>query len=114
MLCVQETQVHKTRVENLKNTLGFDHAFAVSSIGRSGGLGIIWNNNMRVELLLYSQYHIDVILTEGDREPWRLTCVYGEAQLSERHKMWSLLKFIKSSSPLPWVCIGDFNEFYIN
>ena len=65
---------------------------------------------MRVELLPYSQYHIDVILTEGDKEPWRLTCVYGEAQLSERHKTWSLLKFIKSSSSLPWVCIGDFNE----
>ena len=62
VLCVQETQVHKTRVENLKNTLGFDHAFAVSSIGRSGGLGIIWNNNMRVKLLSYLQYHIDVIL----------------------------------------------------
>ena len=35
--------------------------------------------------------------------------MYGEAQLSERHKTWSLLKFIKSSSSLPWVCIGDFN-----
>ena len=65
---------------------------------------------MRVKLLPYSQYHIDVIPTERDREPWRLICVYGEEQLSERHKTWSLLKFIKSSSPLPWVCIGDFNE----
>ena len=36
--------------------------------------------------------------------------MYGEEQLSERHKTWSLLKFIKSSSSLQWVCIGDFNE----
>jgi hypothetical protein len=36
--------------------------------------------------------------------------VHGETQLSERYKTWSLLKFIKSSSSLPWVCIGDFNE----
>ena len=36
--------------------------------------------------------------------------MYGEVQLSEQHKTWSLLKFIKSSSSLPWVCIGDFNE----
>jgi exonuclease III len=40
VLCVQETQVHKSRVESLKNTLGLDQAFAVSSQSHSGGLGI--------------------------------------------------------------------------
>ena len=39
-----------------------------------------------------------------------MTCVYGEAQALERHKTWDLLKFIKASSHLPWVCIGAFNE----
>ena len=29
---------------------------------------------------------------------------------SERHKTWDMLKFIRSSSPLLWVCIRDFNE----
>jgi hypothetical protein len=42
VLCVLETQVHKARVEGLKCTLGYDNAFAVSSSGRSGGLGIFW------------------------------------------------------------------------
>ena len=37
-------------------------------------------------------------------------CVYGEAQTPERHKTWESLKYIKASSPLPWMCIGDFNE----
>ena len=31
VLCVLESQVHKTRVEGLKSTLGFSNAFAVSS-----------------------------------------------------------------------------------
>jgi len=114
VLCVLETQVHKTRVENLKSTLGFDNAFAVSSSGRSGGLGIFWNNKTRVELLPYSQYHIDAIISEAGSEPWRLTCVYGEAQVAERHKTWDMIKFIKASSPLPWVCMGDFNEVLHN
>jgi exonuclease III len=57
VLCVLETQVHKARVEGLKHFLGYDNAFAVSSSGRSGGLGIFWNNNTRVEILPYSQYH---------------------------------------------------------
>ena len=36
--------------------------------------------------------------------------MYGEAQTNERHKTWNMLKFIKSSSHLPWVCVGHFNE----
>ena len=101
VLCVLETQVHKARVEGLKNTLEYDNAFAVSSAGRSGGLGIYWNNNTRVEILPFSQYHINAIVTENGRDPWRLTCVYGEAQVAERHKTWDMLKFIKASSNLP-------------
>jgi hypothetical protein len=97
-------------VENLASTLGYDNAFAVSSSGRSGGLGIYWNNEIKIDILPYSQYHIDAVVTPSGSDQWRLTCVYGEAQASERHKTWDMLKFIKASSPLPWLCIGDFNE----
>jgi hypothetical protein len=69
-----------------------------------------WNNEINVEILSYLQYHIDARIMEGTNEPWRLTCVYGEAQVSQRFKTWDMLKHIKSSNPLPWVCIGDFNE----
>lgn len=54
VLCVLETQVNKSRVEGLKSTLGFDNAFAVSSSGRSGGLGIFWNKEINIEILPYS------------------------------------------------------------
>jgi exonuclease III len=79
VLCVLETQVHKTRVESLKGTLGFDNYFAVSSDGRSGGLGIFWNNEIKLQLLPYSQYHVDAIITEGSNDPWRVTCVRGSS-----------------------------------
>ena len=73
-------------------------------------MGIFWNNDIKIEILLYSQYHIDAIVTEAGGDPWRLTCVYGEAQTSEHFKTWNLLKHIKSSNALLWMCIGDFNE----
>jgi hypothetical protein len=90
--------------------LGFANAFAVSSSGRSGGLGIFWNNEIKIDILRYSQYHINSIVSENGGCPWRLTCVYGEAQTNERFKTWGMLKHIRSSSDLPWVCIGHFNE----
>ena len=96
ILCVVETQVHKKRVEGLSSTLGYDRGFGVSSSGRSGGLGIYWNNDTDVEILPYSQYHIDAIITENGCEPWRLTCVYGEAKTHLRFKTWDMLKYILS------------------
>ena len=54
VLCIQETQLPKARVESLKGSLGFDNSFAVSSLGRSGGLGLFWNNNINIQLLSYS------------------------------------------------------------
>jgi exonuclease III len=110
VLCVIETQIHKSRVEGLARTLGYDNCFAVSSTGRSGGLGMFWNNDTNLDVLPFSQYHIDARITESSGEQWRLSCFYGEAQVSERHKTWDMMKRIKASSPLPWVCIGDFNE----
>jgi hypothetical protein len=88
----------------------FANAFAVSSSGRIGGLGIFWNNEMKIDILPHSQYHIDSIVSEHGGSPWRLTCVYRKAQTNERFNTWDMLKHIRSSSALPWVCIGDFNE----
>ena len=51
----------------------------------------------------YSCYHLDVSVEESGHEIWRLTCVYGEAQTHLRYR-------ISTSSSLPWMCIGDFNE----
>jgi hypothetical protein len=110
ILCVVETQLSKKSVDNLSRCLGFDNSFAVSSSGHSGGLGLFWNNEIKNEVLPYSQYHIDIIVYEQGKEPWRLTVVHGEAQVNERHKTWDVLKFIRSSNDLPWLCIGDFNE----
>jgi hypothetical protein len=82
----------------------------VSSTGRSGGLGVFWNNETSFQILPFSQYHIDAVISEAGSTPWRFTCIYGEAQVAERFKTWDLLKHIKASNDLPWMCIGDFNE----
>jgi hypothetical protein len=46
-----------------------------------------WNNEINIEILPYSQYHLDAIVSSDLMEPWRLTCVYGEAQVRERRNV---------------------------
>jgi ribonuclease HI len=110
ILCILETQINKDRVEGLSGSIGFDNGYAIDSSGRSGGIGVFWNNEIKLNCLGYSKYHIDFSVDDLGSVPWRLTCVYGEAQVSERYKTWDTLKGMASNSPLPWLCIGDFNE----
>ena len=110
VLCVVETQISATRVEGLASTLGFDNGYAVSSNGRSGGIGMFWNNEINLEILGYSEYHLDAKVSMANIPYWRLTCVYGEAQTGERYKTWNTMKSLASTSTLPWTCMGDFNE----
>lgn len=110
ILCILETQIEGSRVENLSSTLGFNKSFAVSSSGRSGGLGIFWNDSIKVEVSGYSEYHIDVIVDDLLGIKSRVTFVYGEAQVNERYKTWDMLRGIAGTSTLPWAVIGDFNE----
>jgi hypothetical protein len=55
VFCVLENQLHKSRVECLARQLGYDHSFAVSSSGRSGGLAMFWNNEIKLEILPWMQ-----------------------------------------------------------
>lgn len=83
MLCIVETQIARTWVKSLVGTLGFDKSYAVDSNGRSGGLGIFWNNDIQVDVFGYSDYHISARILEPDQDDWWLSCMYDEGQMSE-------------------------------
>jgi hypothetical protein len=103
VFCIVEIQINRSRVEGLASTLGYDHAFVVGSDGRSGGLGIFWNNSTTLDILGYSEYHIDASIEGNVETPWRLTCVYKEARAAERYRTWDMMKDIGSISDVPWV-----------
>ena len=69
-----------------------------------------WNNEIKMENLGYSQYHIDMKVSELGGDPWRLSCFYGEAQTNLRQRTWDTMKNLATLHNLPWACIGDFNE----
>jgi exonuclease III len=110
VLCLVETQLDKSRLANLARPFGYDNCYAVSSEGRSGGLAMYWNNPLGLDLQSFSKNHIDMKVLDADKDPWRLTCIYGEANRTHRHHTWELLSLLCAHSDLPWVCIGDYNE----
>ena len=109
-LCILETQIGGTRAENMAGSLGFNKSFAVSNSGRSGGLGVFWNEEMKLDIVGYSQYHIDAVIDDLADVKIRVTFVYGEAQVNARYNTWDMLRGIVGASDIPWLVLGDFNE----
>ncbi|XP_075478769.1 uncharacterized protein LOC142519616 [Primulina tabacum] len=95
-----------------RNTLGFSGCFIVDSLGKSGGLMLLWKSSICVCIKSYSPGHIDCLIQEPDFA-WRFTGFYGQPDISLRRFSWDLLRKLKrlpELCELPWLVGGDFNE----
>ncbi|CAN0847201.1 hypothetical protein LINGRAHAP2_LOCUS4847 [Linum grandiflorum] len=109
---LMETKLKKNGVEVLKHKLGFDKGDEVAAIGRSGGLCILWKQEIDLVVKSKSENFIDAEIREGDsRRKWRFTGVYGWSKHQDHHRTWSLLRSLHNGSDNPWLCVGDFNQF---
>ena len=74
VLFLCETLVHANKIEEIHIRLGFEEAFIVSGIGRSGGLAILWRHPLKCNILSYSQNFINVVVEQQAKPRWRFTC----------------------------------------
>jgi hypothetical protein len=109
LVFVCESRQSKERVENLRFRIGTKECFQVKEKGKGGGL--YWTKDITVDLLSFSNHHIDMHIRGGPFEQtWRGTFIYGEPKAYDHHHMWTKLRQIKDRSDRPWMMMGDFNE----
>jgi hypothetical protein len=102
-------------MEKIKAKFGFSNLFVMDSIGKSGGLASLWNDEAGFEIQNYSRCHINAIIkVRGMVDCWKFTVFYGHPDASKCHEAWSLLQHVANLEPLPWLCLGDFNEILDN
>ncbi|CAO2816198.1 unnamed protein product [Amaranthus hypochondriacus] len=94
--------------------MGFEKSFVVEPNGRSGGLVMLWKEEVNASVNSYCQNHIDLVISIEGKTAWRLTGFYGLLERAKRRESWELLKAICNSCSLPWVVLGDFNEILSN
>lgn len=96
--------------EKLKYKLGLKNGRR-----RAGGLGLLSNEDLEIDLLSFSQNHIDVKVKDVlDDKEWRFIGFYGYLEDNKKFLSWKLLSLLKSQSDLPWLCGGDFNEILMD
>ncbi|XP_062174673.1 uncharacterized protein LOC133879886 [Alnus glutinosa] len=112
---LMETKMMKHKMEFLRNKLGFDSLFAVDCKGRSGGLILLWNSDVQLEIHNYSRRHINAMIQNQNKAyTWKLRCFYGHPEVGKREEGWNILRCVSQMALSPWMCVGDFNEILTN
>jgi hypothetical protein len=106
-----ETKLNSKKMEAIRIKFGFDAIFVVDSIGKSGGLALMWNLDNVVQIQNYSRWNINaVIQTDSTAKEWKFSGFYGHPEVAKRPGSWALLRHLAVLAPVPWLCVGDFNE----
>lgn len=85
--------------------------FTVDPRGLSGGLGLLWNRTVDIQILSSSPNFIHVAIRVIESSDWfECTFVYANPIFQQRMNLWDKLLVLPSKRNLPWCCIGDFNE----
>jgi exonuclease III len=62
LVFLMETKLRRKKMENIRIKLGFSNMFVVDCIGRSGGLGLFWGEEAKVEVKNFSQRLVNAII----------------------------------------------------
>lgn len=78
--------------QDIRCRLGFQHCFSVPTLGRSGGLAIMWNSDIDLNVVNYSSVHIDFAINIDGLT--RFTLFYGNPNGQLRNKSWDLMRYM--------------------
>jgi len=114
IIYLSETKRRAHEMVSICRRLGLSNKLCVDCTGegrnRSGGLAMLWKDQLELTLKSWSSNHIDMEGTGSDsNHRWRITGIYGYPENANKHKTWELIASLNSSA-LPWLCFGDFNE----
>lgn len=83
-----ETKNVDNVVYKLVKDLGYEHSFVVSAKGSSGGLGIMWNDRVKINFLGNPTLNATDMYVVDGCNVFCLTYIYGHPVLKYRHELW--------------------------
>ncbi|KAI9114763.1 hypothetical protein K1719_014461 [Acacia pycnantha] len=91
--------------------MGFDGFEFVPSVGRSGGLVVVWKKDlMDVVLLQRDRQFLHLSCSIPGKGDFHLTTVYAIPRAALKQLLWQELANLALSMSGPWVVAGDMND----
>uniref|UniRef100_A0A803PS58 Reverse transcriptase domain-containing protein n=1 Tax=Cannabis sativa TaxID=3483 RepID=A0A803PS58_CANSA len=105
----------KNSISRFRQLLNFPNGLESPRNGLSGGLMLLWHQNIDVTLLNLGRTFFDCLVKAENDATFHLSAFYGAPDAQHKADSWLLLQRLADVSPsLPWIAIGDFNEILSN
>lgn len=89
---LMETRLQVRQLEYIRLQTNMGGCVRVDRRGLGGGLALFWKSNVLVQLLSFSVGHINSIVTDPDKRPFRLIGFYANSDSSLQDSFWNLLR----------------------
>ncbi|XP_030478269.1 uncharacterized protein LOC115695336 [Cannabis sativa] len=111
VLFLMETRLGSYSISKFRHSLQFNNGLESPRVGLSGGLMLLWKDNINVSLNVFGPTYFDSFLSIDDGPTFHFTAFYGAPAASNRSSSWTLLQRLNDIAPtMPWLVTGDFNE----
>jgi hypothetical protein len=112
VIFLSETRNFSISVSSLVNHFNLNDAFVVPSQGHSGGLWLMWTDEIELHIFDHSQnYILDVCKNTTSNISYGLICMYGDPRHISTSIIWNHVQyFVSQNSNLPMLCMGDLND----
>ncbi|GMP25581.1 hypothetical protein CsSME_00002379 [Camellia sinensis var. sinensis] len=112
LMVLMETKVDLASMGTFFNQMGFTTLTYVDSIGRSGGIWMLWSPiSVNVRVTEVSSQLITAKIAKQEYLEWLFLAVYASPVHSKREEMWNSLENIAQTTSAPWMIASDFNDF---
>jgi hypothetical protein len=112
LIFVSETRSSKCTSVQLNNHFNIADSYVVPSNGLSGGLWLMWTDEVEVDVK-FSNHHVilAMVINIATRIEFALVCIYGDPHHRQTRVIWNhIFNFVHDNLGKPVVCIGDFND----
>ncbi|XP_047049162.1 uncharacterized protein LOC124654187 [Lolium rigidum] len=112
VIFVSEIKSSKVNAADLVTRFSMADSIVVPSRRRSGGLWLMWNDDLQVSVHTAS-FHIILarVVHSISNLKFGLVCIYGDPYHRQTNQIWDqVASFVYDNCSLPILCIGDMNE----
>ncbi|KAJ4836400.1 hypothetical protein Tsubulata_039886 [Turnera subulata] len=109
IMVIVEPRISGERATRVIRRLGFPRSHRVDSRGFSGGIWILWKNDLLSVQVLISHAQFIHMKISTEHSSFLFTAVYGSPRATMRKSLWANLEVLATVISVPWLLAGDFN-----
>jgi hypothetical protein len=109
---VSEIKSSKVNSSDLVTRFNLAHSIVVPSRRRSGGLWLMWTDDIQVTIHS-SSFHVILatVVVTASNQKFGLVCIYGDPYHRQTSQIWDeVAAFVYDNSKIPMLCLGDMND----